>query len=287
MNLAVGLALAAAACFGLASALQHAGVGRVEAYAPLGVRPLVRLLRDPRWLAGGAADVAGVLLQTAALRYAAVSLVTPLLVGGLVVAALTRPLLDRRRPRVRTVLAAFACAGCLAGLLAIADPRGGRTTLGRSGLLALALAGAALAVAGSTLPRLASTPVARAGILAAGAGALMGLAAVPLRVVGTAVAARGASGLLGWSAVVLVGLGGVGWLLAQNAFHAGPLPMPLAVLTVVEPGAAAAAGRLALHEQVSGQGFHAVVALAALAGIVAAVVVLARGDRTEEETCWP
>lgn len=284
MTLAVVLALGAAMSFGLASALQHAGAGRVRPALPMGVALLGELACEPRWAAGAAADLLAVCLQTAAVRYGPVTLVAPLLVTGLFAAALIRPLLDRRRPRLTTVLVSAACAGCLAGLLAAIDPSPGRSRLTSPALLGLVVAGLGVAVAVHVFVRRARSAISSAGILAAGAGALMGLSAAPLRVVATGLAHHGISGVVSPAALLLVGLGGGGWLSSQQAFRAGPLPTPLALLTVLEPAAAAGGGRLALHEPIATHGMRAVIAAVTALGVIAAILLLANDDRTMAAT---
>lgn len=84
--LAVVVALGAALCYGLASALQQHAAARQPIAHSLRMGLLTRLVRQPLWLAGGAADLAGFALQFAALSLGALVVVQPILVLSLVFA---------------------------------------------------------------------------------------------------------------------------------------------------------------------------------------------------------
>src|SRR5579864_5970159 len=72
---AVALALAAAVCFGVSSALQHRSSNQEALTAPLNPTLLVKLLRNPLWLLGGIANVLGLAFQVLALREGSLVLV--------------------------------------------------------------------------------------------------------------------------------------------------------------------------------------------------------------------
>jgi hypothetical protein len=82
----VFLALGAATCYALSSALEQRAAKQERPYRSLDPRLLVRLVRRPLWLAGWAPDVAGTGLQAAALHLGALALVEPLLVCNLLLA---------------------------------------------------------------------------------------------------------------------------------------------------------------------------------------------------------
>lgn len=84
--LAVAVAVGAALCYGLASALQQHAAARAPTAESLRIGLLARLVRRPLWLAGGAADLAGFALQFAALSRGALVVVQPILVLSLLFA---------------------------------------------------------------------------------------------------------------------------------------------------------------------------------------------------------
>src|SRR5689334_22073062 len=62
------LAIGAAICFGIASALQHRAARSVPVAGISPIRLLLRLFRNRLWVIGRAADTAAVVLQALALR---------------------------------------------------------------------------------------------------------------------------------------------------------------------------------------------------------------------------
>ena len=144
--------------------------------APDGKLNLRRLLTRPAWLAGQVATVVAVLLQVTALGLAPVSVVQPLLAGGLVVALAIRSVRDRRLPSRTDLVGAALAAGGLAVFLIAARPADvskdsvpGTVAILVAALVALGLI--ALTIRVRQGPR---------GALAAGlaAGVAMGIAAV-------------------------------------------------------------------------------------------------------------
>ncbi len=127
MLVATVAALAAAALFAAATALQHRSAGLV---GPAGspktgaevTRFMASTVRHPLWALGTVADIAGFALHALALRDGPLTLVQPLLVTGVVFALPLRQLLDGRRPRRDEVAWAAALAVGLVGFLVIATP---------------------------------------------------------------------------------------------------------------------------------------------------------------------
>ncbi len=268
--LAAGLALAAAASFGLASALQHLEAGRVDRRGALDPGLLTTLARRPTWLLGIVADVAAVALQAVALHFGAVTLVQPLLVAGLPVAVLLSARYAGRALLGKERLGLLLCTG---GLLLLA-PATATTSLGAApsrataalaGLLLGAAAGALLLLA-HRVPRLAPPATGTA------AGAVIGAGSVLLAV------SAGRSGdipalfsSVAPYAALVVGL--LGLLLSQVAFQTGALGAPLAALSVVEPVVAVLLAVTVLHEHLPSGGADraaaGVGALLAVGGVVA------------------
>lgn len=273
---AVGASLAAAAAFGLASALQHAESMRVDKRAALDLGLLTSLLRRPLWLLGIAADVLAVTLQAVGLRYGPVALVQPLLVAGLPVAVTLSCRLDHRRLRRSEVIGVLLSSVGLA-LLAPTTATGG---LGRPpgrlpvlvATLVLGLGVAALLLLARGAHRLAAVATGTAAGIVVGAGSVLLTVSVgrvdDLAALFTSVAPY---------ATAAVGL--LGLLLNQAAFQTGALGTPLAALSVTEPIVAVALAVALLHERLPTVPASRVLALVGAAAAVSGVVALTRGDR--------
>lgn len=240
---------------GAGSALFFAVGAVVEQEATLastsgGTLDLRRLVRRPDWLVGQGANAVGIALQVLALALAPVSIVQPLLAGGLVVALGIRSVRDRRWPVGRDLLGAAMTAGGLAVFLAAAHPADETQDRVPGQLAVLAAALVALALVG--LSRLAKEG--RRGALGSGlaAGIAMGIAAVlisaALKTLSTDGLVVALTGPAVWGAVV-VGIGAQ--LACQQAFSRGSLAWSLPVLTVADPVAAVPAARWLLAERLA------------------------------------
>lgn len=271
--LAAGLALAAAASFGLASALQHLEAGRIAKRGALDPGLLTALARRPIWLLGIVADVAAVALQAVALHFGAVALVQPLLVAGLPVAVLLSARYAGRALLGKERLGLLLCTG---GLLLLA-PATATTSLGIAPSRATAtIAGALLGAAAGALlllahrvPRLAPPATGTAAGAVIGAGSV--LLAVSAGRTGDLPALL--SSVAPYAALV-VGL--LGLLLSQTAFQTGALGAPLAALSVVEPVVAVLLAVTVLHERLPSGGADRVAAVVGALLAVAGVVALTR-----------
>jgi drug/metabolite transporter (DMT)-like permease len=264
------LGAGSALCFAVGAVVEQEATLASTSDGRLDLRELVR---RPAWLAGQGANVAGIVLQVFALALAPVSIVQPLLAGGLVVALGIRSVKDRRWPVGRDLLGATMAAGGLAVFLAAAHPAD--VTQDRvPGKLAV-LGAALVALAFVALARLAREG--RRGALGAGlaAGVAMGIAAV---LISAALSTLGHDGLEDaltapalWGAVV-VGIGAQ--LACQQAFSRGSLAWSLPVLTVADPLAAVPAARWLLDERL--EPGHAWVWGTAAVVAAVGVVLLAR-----------
>jgi hypothetical protein len=275
INSALGtaIAVAAAVLFAVGAVVQQ----EVAAGASSGGQPnLRRLLTSPAWLAGQVATVAAVVLQVVALGLAPVSVVQPLLAGGLVVALGIRSVRDRRLPSGTDLLGAALTAGGLAVFLVAARPAGMARDHVPGTLPVLAAVFLALALV-TLAGRAKEGPL---GALAAGlaAGIGMGIAAVLISATLTALRTGGLvhalTGSALWGAVVTAL---AAEFASQQSFARGSLSWSLPVLTVADPLAAVPAARILIGERL--EPGHASVWVPA--GIVAAagVVLLARSRR--------
>ncbi len=268
-------ALGSSVLYALASVLQHRGAVVQPDDQSLKVGLLVRLLRQPAWLAGTACDVGGYLLQFVALGHGAIVLVQPLLVCGLLFALpMGAALGGRRLSRSDWLGAVLVCSG-LGVFLAVADPATGLSDTGVTRWIALL---ASVAILGGVLSAVATAVDARrrAVLLAAAAGLVYGAAAA-LTKASYHLLSKGLVPLVtNWRPYVLVLFGGAGMLLSQSAFQAGMLDFSLPTMTVVDPLASIAIGALVFHEAISNGAGPVLVESLSLVAMSGGIWLLAR-----------
>ncbi len=263
---------------------------------PLGVNPLrlvTTVTRSRLWLGGFAAMVAGLILQVAALTMAPVSVVQPVLAGGLVVLVVAGgPLLGEqlgRRQRTALVLV-------LAAVVAIAvSSRPGAhlaSSVPSHSFAALALPVALVAaVAGWWGVRSKAAPMFTSAALAGAAGLLYGLGAVAEKAVATKVVGRGVvNGAL--SALVspypwlflIVTFGGL--VVFQLALQRHPASVVAILSNVVSSICALAGASIVFGEMLLPSGWWSLARIAGFAGVGAALLLLAV-DRRRVEAALP
>src|SRR6476661_8859528 len=127
LAIAVPCAVASALAYGTATAVQHRAAHRESGRAD--ARGIVRLVRDPRWLASVGGDAAGLVLQVVALATGPVLLVQPLLVLALPVALLVGRLLGGPAPTRRDYAACLGIVGSLAVFFVLVGDPGRASSL--------------------------------------------------------------------------------------------------------------------------------------------------------------
>jgi len=271
--IAVLAALAAAASFGVAAALQHRQA-RLTPDAG-GVRLLARLAAQPLWLAGIALAALAYGMQALALAFGPLALVAPIVATDLlfalpVAARWSRPL------RAKDWLGCVLAAGGVAAFLAAAPPSSGWSDAPASDwLLAFAVVGLACVLT-LAAGRLATGPV-RAALTATAAGAVFGLtAAVTLSLTRLLRAAGPGATLAHWQPWALLALGTTGLLLSASAFQAGALGASLPVMDTVEPVSGVLLGTLLFGEQLATSPAGFTVQLAGAAAAIAGITLLGR-----------
>ena len=279
--IAVLAALAAAASFGVAAALQHRQA-RLTPQAG-GVRLLARLAARPLWLAGIALAAVAYGLQALALAFGPLALVAPIVATDLlfalpVAARWSRPL------RGRDWLGCVLAAGGIAAFLAAAPPSPGKSDApARDWLLAFAVVGLVCALA-LAAGRLATTPAGRpatgpvrAAVTAAAAGAVFGLtAAVTLSLTRLLRAVGLGATLAHWQPWALLALGAAGLLLSASAFQAGALATSLPVMDTVEPMSGVLLGTLLFGERLAASPAGITAQLGGAVAAIAGIALLGR-----------
>jgi drug/metabolite transporter (DMT)-like permease len=263
----VPCALGAAAAFAVANVEQMRAARRAEAPEGVSAKLLVRLVRDPQWLIGFAASVAGYGLQATALFLAPVVLVQPLIVTELLFALPLAAAAAGRRLQAREWLGALVIAGGISGFLVVGNPSGDANNASLSTTVWLAIVVAvvviALVVFAETLHR---KPMARASGLAIAASICFGMLSVLTKIVGHQFQHDRLGTLLHFQPYLLAVAALTGLLLAQTAFRIAPLSVSLPLIDIGEPLVASLLAVIALHEKLDlGTGTAAGVAVSAAA----------------------
>lgn len=283
MSLAVAVpaAVLSAVAYGVSTAVQHraahATAGHVDAQG------LVRLLRDPRWLASVGGDGLGLVLQVLALATGPVVLIQPLLVLAVPVSLPVGWLLGGSRPDWRDY---SACGAILAALgvffVVLGDPGAARPLSATTAAVTVVVAG--LAGGGVVAAVRGRGATARAAVYGAVAGAWFGVVGVLLDAVATAWQ-RGSWHTLetpnGWVPLGgLVVMGALALTLTQVSFQVGALGASFPANESAAPVVAVALGATLLHEQVPFSPPAVAAYLACLLVVVAGTVWLARALST-------
>jgi drug/metabolite transporter (DMT)-like permease len=267
---AVPAAVAGAASFGLASAVQQRATKQVPTTGTLDPRLLLELVRRPVWVLGIGTVIVGLSLQLVALAYGPLVLVQPLLVTGVLFGAVFSALLAHRRVDRLVVLGSLGAVAGLSAFLVLARPTGGSTQLEQDGwgLLPLAVAlGATVLICLAAASRFDGAV--QVAALAAATGVLYGLTAGLMKVVTSQFRSGGPTEVFTHPVLYVVcAVGPLGFLLSQNTFQHGTLIAPaLAIITIVDPLVGVAIGVSWLGEQVNSSP-------AVLAGELIAVLVI-------------
>ncbi len=273
LTVAVPAALVGAASFGLASAAQQRATKQVPKVQTLNPRLLLELVHRPLWVLGVFAILVGLSLQFVALAFGPLVLVQPLLVTGLLFAAVFSAWMMHRGTDRIVVIGCLLCISGLAAFLLLARPRGTDRGGGMEdgALLALAV-GLGAVVAVSLVVAAQFGGIVRVLALALATGVLFGVTAGLMKVVGGQVREGGLTEPFGhWMLYAVCLIGPLGFLLSQNTFQQAVLIAPaLAVIRTTDPAVGVIIGVSWLGEQVA-------TAPAVLAGEVLAAAVVVGG----------
>jgi drug/metabolite transporter (DMT)-like permease len=237
----------------------------------------LKLLKDTGWWIGSLVSAVGFILQAAALGLGSVLLVQALLVTSLLFALpINARFAHRRVTRWEWTWAALLAAS-VAVIVTVGNPTAGhaRATLETWGLVAAVL-GPLIVVA--VLAANVTTGAVSAVLLALVSGALWGVFAVLTKGV-VDILADGIVPLLkspelyAWAGV---GIAGTAW--QQSSFRAGALTASLPTMTVTEPIVGSILGIVVLGEMLRPGEAGLFVLIAAIAVMVVATAMLARGE---------
>ena len=245
VRMMIATALAAAVLYGAGAAVeqrQAAAVPQASAGRP---RLLFLLARQPLWLLGIAAQIAGFAAHAAALRSGPLATVQMLVSAELVVAVVIvriwsgRPLSRASRAAALTVVAGVAA------FLALTSPADHGLAAGQPRHVAAAVLGAATTGAGALAAAAAGLRAAgrrRAVLLAVAAGLADSCSAV-VTMEFSHVASHGLAALCtSWTVYALIVCGTGNVLLTQTAYQTGIPLVTLPIIAAVTPVASAAVG---------------------------------------------
>jgi drug/metabolite transporter (DMT)-like permease len=240
--------LAGAMCFAISSVLQQSAARAQPDH--LSMRPglIFGLVRSWRWMLGNLMDVGGFLFQFLALRHAALALVEPLFVIGLVFSIVGAALIARRRPTRREWWSSFLVAGGLALFVSAAQPGPGHPRA--SDMEWAALFAVTAAIVGGSVLLAAGHPRWRALLLGAATGILYGVTSAVTERTAHLFNAGVAHMFSSWAPYTLAVISIVGLLLNQSAYQAGELRLSLPVITVAEPIIAIVIGQALFGEHI-------------------------------------
>jgi drug/metabolite transporter (DMT)-like permease len=272
--MAVALALAAALLFALGTVLQQRVAAAASGAEAMRAGFLVRLARQPQWLAGIAADAGGFVCQAAALGLGRIVVVQPLLATSVVFALPLGAWLTGQRTGRRELLAAMLGTAGLGAFLVVGDPSGGRDDATPAAWL---ISGGTIGAACALLVAAAGgrAPAPRAALLGTATGLLFGLSAALTK----ATVERLDEGVIevvaDWHLYALALVGYASMMLGQASLQTGALAAAVATQMVLDPVASLLLGVFAFGERLHETPAGVAASLVALAVMLGGLVVLA------------
>jgi drug/metabolite transporter (DMT)-like permease len=278
---ASSLALIASVLFALGTVLQQRGAMVAPSATSSGF--LGSIFGNPVWLAGGAAQVVGWVLQALALDRGQLMLVQPIISLQLVLALPLGIVLTNQRVHRREWLGAAAVIVALAAFLALSNPTSGRG--GAPGTTWL-LAGLGVVAIATVLAALGARrrPSEKAAFFGAAAGVLFGFQAAVTKAF-TEIVPDGIGAILhSWTTYALIASAAIGFYFVQISLQAGVLAPSVATTNVTNPVTSVVLGRVVFHEVPARTPTGKVFSLLALVVLVAGIVVVSLGEERERVT---
>ena len=279
--MAILLALLAATTFACGSVLQQKGT--LQAPAP-GDDPrfLVQILKRPVWLAGGALQATGWILQAAALDRGSLVVVQSLTATSLVIALPLGARITNQQVGRRVVIGAVAIIVGIVFFLSVGSPQKGTSHPAPVAWWAAGISGAVIVTVLARLGRRRSGAT-KALLLGSAAGVGFALQATVTKefmtIVGNGIGALFSS----WEIYALVATDVVGFVLQQSALKTGILAPAMASSNAVTLFAGVVFGITVFGEKLSNGSDRLAPALIGLAVALVGVVLLA-GTRPPQPT---
>lgn len=234
------------------------------------------LFRQPLWLLGWIAAIAGFAFQALALHHGQLSVVQPILVTELVFVLVLRRVWIRQDVARAAWAAVLVVCVALAVFLTVAEPTGGHPAPEPAEWLsALLVFGGAIALL-AVLGRHGS-PVRRAALFAMAAALAWALMATFIKTATQTLTTFGTGGMLTrWPVYALAAAAVTGTLLEQSALHLGPLSVSQPLLVVIDPFASIILGIWLFDEHFTDSPAKIAIAVLAFAVMAIGVIVLSR-----------
>lgn len=273
----VVFAVCAAASNALGTVYQRKAARLVPTEDTMRLALLRDLVRQPTWLLGISGLIGGFVFQAAALHFAVLTVVQPIVVSELPLTLLLGALVFQLRVDREAIWGTVAISAGVAAVLLGTAPRPGHAATALSWLVAsmltvvigASLVGAALRTTGN---RRAALFGATAGLGFGFTAALMNGALHQLH--------HGLRGLFStWQVYAMVAAGIISVFLAQNAFQAGPLVAAQPPITTCDPLSSIIYGVLVFGEQLRGR-YWIILTVAGCLFILLGSVVLSRSTLT-------
>ncbi len=268
------LALVAAFFFALGLVLQEKAASQ-KSGDDVGAGFLVRLVQEPVWLLGFAAQGLGFAAQAVALAIGRMVIVQPLLVATIVFALPIARVVTKRRIRRIEWVGALVVTGGLAALLIVSKTSEGSDDASIGVWLAVGGACVGIALVLYLLAR-GRSPALRAGLLGTAAGILFGFAAALTK----ATMSRFDEGILevvwDWHLYALIAVSVAAFWLQQAALQTGALSAAVASNMAFDPLSSIPLGIIIFDEQLHESTLGITVSILALGVTLFGLVLLAR-----------
>ena len=253
--------------------------------APAGTkwwRLLLFLVRQPMWLFGWVALIAGFVLHAVALHVGALSIVQPILVLELVFALLIRRLwFSHHVPAAAWWAATCTCAG-LALFIVASEASGGRTTATTAEWWTSSIVVGGLALLMVVAAQWGS-PTWKAALYGTATGMVWALEAAFIKSMTDVLARDGFVGMFAHWPVYGVIAGGIfGNVLMQAAVHQGPLNVSSPLMVAADPIVSIVLGFCLFDEQLSDQPLRVALSLVGLATVAVGIWRMTRLESTAE-----
>jgi drug/metabolite transporter (DMT)-like permease len=275
------LAIVAAFLFGVGTVLQQRAAMQVPDEEAMKAGLLVRLAKQPVWVAGIVIDALGFVAQAVALAIGRIVVVQPLLATAVVFALPFGARLDKRRLTHGEIVGAAAVVGGVAAFVVVANPTGGvdnpkfgvwlwtfGVCAGVSALLILLSRGRPAGV--------------KASLLGSAAGILFALSAVLTKAVADQLDEGIVEIFTHPHIYTLVAVGWVSMTVSSQALQTGALAPAAATQMSLDPVASVALGVFAFDESLHDTFIGGAVALVGFAVMIAGLVLLSRSQSSPE-----
>ena len=275
----------------LSTTLKHRSATTLPLREEAWVRHLVRAASHPLLVFALLADAVALALQVTALHIGALAAVQPLLITSLVFSLVLHHRFEGTRLTRRELRYAFQLVLSLVAFLAISGvtspPSSGQTNAADKAV-AVAAAGVAIVITAALLVAYKTLKQAnRAALLGVAVAIIYTTSAALIKTCGNIAAISPWDLVTSWQTYVLIGSGGLGLVLVQIAFRAGPLTASLPVIAALDPVLSVALGVLVFDEPFRSGPLAAVAEIATLGALAASAFTLSRLDAPARRPAVP